>query len=633
MPDRLPVAQPHPRWLTYGVAALGVAVATWATWAVEPIRIRTPFMFFYAAVGLAAVYGGLGAALAAIAASLVAVERFFFSPGIWIDPADLPNLAGFTAVCAILVALAERTLRGERRQRAQREWSDVTLQSIGDAVIVTDASGKLLIMNSVAEQLTGWGRREAAEQPVAKVFQIVNERTRATVENPIDRVCREGKVVGLANHTVLLARDGREIPIDDSGAPIWSEDGRVVGAVLVFRDITERYAAEQQRTALLDSERALRTEAQAANRAKDDFLAVLSHELRTPLHAILGWAQVVRTEKLSSGVARGLEVIDRNARRQAQLVEDMLDVSRIVSGRLNLEFAPVDLRHVVEAAIDTLRPMIDAKSLRLEVRGACGTVLGDAHRLQQVIWNLVSNAVKFTETGGCIEVTMDREGPRCTVRVRDDGAGIAPAFLPHVFDRFRQEEGGSTRRFGGLGLGLTIVRYLVEMHGGSVSAASDGPGRGATFSVSLPLAKDGVHPAAEPVRVAGPPWLAGVRVLAVDDEGDARELVREVLSRVGAEVRLASSLDEALAELRSFAADVLLVDVEMPGGDGYTMLRRAREAGYEGPANALTAHSSAEERVRALAAGFLQHVPKPVETAELQAVVASALGALGGGGD
>jgi CheY-like chemotaxis protein len=250
-----------------------------------------------------------------------------------------------------------------------------------------------------------------------------------------------------------------------------------------------------------------------------------------------------------------------------------------------------------------------------------------------VIWNLVSNAVKFTDTGGRIEVTMDRNGPRCTVTVRDEGAGIAPDFLPHVFDRFRQQEGGSTRRFGGLGLGLTIVRYLVEMHGGSVSAASDGPGRGATFSVTLPLAKDDARPPAEPIPVAGSPWLAGVRVLAVDDEADARELVREVLSRVGADVRLASSVDEALAQLRSFAADVLLVDVEMPGGDGYAMLRRAREAGFEGPAIALTAHSSADERVRALAAGFLHHVPKPVETAELRAVVASALGALGGVGD
>ncbi|HEX2484348.1 MAG TPA: ATP-binding protein, partial [Myxococcota bacterium] len=394
-----------------------------------------------------------------------------------------------------------------------------------------------------------------------------------------------------------------------------------------------RYEAEKQRAALLESERALRTEAQAANRAKDDFLAVLSHELRTPLHAILGWAQVVRTERLSPEVARGLEVIDRNARRQAQLVEDMLDVSRIVSGRLSFEFAPVDLRQVVEAAVDTLRPMIDAKSLRLELSGGCGTVLGDAHRLQQVIWNLVSNAVKFTDTGGRIEVTMDRTGPRCTVTVRDDGAGITRDFLPHVFDRFRQQEGGSTRRFGGLGLGLTIVRYLVEMHGGSVSAASDGPGRGATFSVTLPLAKDDARPPAEPVPIAGSPWLAGVRVLAVDDEADARELVREVLSRVGADVRLASSVDEALAQLRSFAADVLLVDVEMPGGDGYAMLRRAREAGFEGPAIALTAHSSADERVRALAAGFLHHVPKPVETAELRAVVASALGALGGVGD
>lgn len=627
VPDRLPVAHVRSPWTRYGAAVLLVTAPALLTMAVSPVRERTPFMFFYAGVALAAVFGGVGPALLAIAGSALVADLFFLSPPGAVSADDLVNLAGFAMVCGVVVGLAERTLRTARRERAQREWSEVTLQSIGDAVVVTDAEGRVLALNAVAERLTGWSRHEARGQPIAKVFEIVNERTRATVENPIDRVCREGRVVGLANHTLLLSRDGREIPIDDSGAPIWSEDGRVVGAVLVFRDITERNRAEKERTALLESERAARAEAQAANRAKDEFLAVLSHELRTPLNAILGWAQVVRGHALPPEAMRGVEVIERNARRQARLLEDMLDVSRIVSGRLSLEFGPVDLGQVVEAAVDTVRPLADGKGLALEVRGDCGgTVLGDAHRLQQVIWNLLSNAVKFTPTGGRVEVVMERSEPHCEIVVRDSGVGIALDFLPHVFERFHQEERGSTRRFGGLGLGLTIVHHLVAMHGGTVSATSDGPGRGATFTVRLPLAREDVLPARarEGPRGLDATRLAGVRVLAVDDEPDAREFVSEVLRRAGAEVRVAGSADEALRLLDQFRADVLLADVQMPGGDGYALLRRAREAGHALPAIAVTAHSTAEDRVRALAAGFQQHVPKPVEAAELQLVVASA---------
>jgi PAS domain S-box-containing protein len=631
MPSRLPVARQRPRWAAYGVIAPLLALATALTWALPPLSERTPFMLYFGLLAVVAIYGGVGPAALYVACAVVIVEVLFLrtlaeAP---LVRGELLNDAGFIAVSALITWLAHRASRSARTERAQREWCEVTLRSIGDGVIVTDAAGRVLTMNAAAEMLTGWPESEAAQQRVAKVFQILNQSTRASVENPIERVFREGRTVGLANHTVLIARDGRELPIDDSGAPIRSEDGRIVGAVLVFRDITERYEAERERALLLESERAAHAEAQAANRAKDEFLAVLSHEMRTPLNSVLGWAQVLRHEPLPPAAERGIEVIERNARRQASLIEDVLDVSRIVSGRLRLEQAHVDMGQVVEGAVDALRPMLEAKGLALDVHGDCGgSVLGDTQRLQQVVTNLLSNAVKFTAAGGRIEVRMEHEGPLCAVTVSDTGIGIASDFLPLVFERFRQEDSGNTRRYGGLGLGLTIVRHLVEMHGGTVSAHSDGSGRGARFTVRLPLASERSLADARreaPASAIPMPDLRGARILAVDDDADARDFLSEVLRRAGAEVRSASSADEALDVLRAFDAEVLVSDIEMPDADGYTLLTRIREAGYTLPAVAMTAHSSGPDRLRALTEGFQQHVPKPVEPAELLLVVAHAL--------
>jgi PAS domain S-box-containing protein len=620
MPSRLPVARVWPALVRYGSVVPLVALATLITWMLPPVAERTPFMFYFPVTAIAAVVGGAGPGGFAIAASLLIVD-FAVWPTVPGAP-HLVNQVGFLTTSAVIVFLADRLVRSSRRERALREWSDVSLRSVGDALIVTDIEGRVLTMNSVAEELTGWSESEAQQQSIAKVFEIVNEQTRATVENPIDRVCREGRVVGLANHTVLLARDGREIPIDDSGAPIWSEDGRVAGAVLVFRDITARREAERERAALL-------VEAQAANRAKDEFLAVLSHELRTPLTAILGWAQVLKEAASPDLETRSVEAIERNARRQAHLIDDVLDLSRIVARKLRLELAPVDIAHVIEAAIDTVRPLIDGKGLELHVDlGSCDTVLGDADRLQQVVWNLLSNAVKFTPHRGRLDVTTKREGTFCAITVRDTGVGISPDFLPLVFERFRQEESGSNRRYGGLGLGLTIVRHIVEMHGGTISASSEGPGRGAAFTVRLALAADHAVPAASRKRVGTQreaPRLEGVCVLAVDDEPDARGFVFEALREAGADVRIASSAAEALETLKRFQPDVLIADLEMPGEDGFMLLRRVREAGHQVPAIAVTAHSSVEDRSRVLAAGFRLHVPKPVDVAELRLLVASVI--------
>jgi PAS domain S-box-containing protein len=615
--------------MRWGMPALLIAVATLLTAEIEPIRARTPFMLFYAVVAVTAVFSGVRPAIAAVIVATPIVNLTFLeAPGSF-AASDIVNDVGFAAVCAVIIALAARAVRGERRERAQREWCEVTLKSVGDGVIVTDAERRVLTLNAIAEQLTGWKEAEALQRPIAEIFAIVNEKTRAEVENPIDRVFREGKVAGLANHTVLISRSGRETPIDDSGAPIWSEDGSVVGAVLVFRDVTEGYEAERQRASLLDAERAARTEAQAANRAKDEFLAVLSHELRTPLNAILGWTQVAQAGGASADPSRALEVIERNARRQARLIEDVLDMSRIVSGRLGLELAPVNLGNVVDAAIETVRPLVDAKSLKLLLDGDCGgTVLGDAQRLQQVLWNLLSNAVKFTPPGGRIDVLLERRDPMCAITVRDTGDGIAPEFLPLVFERFRQEDTGTSRRYGGLGLGLTIVRHLVEMHGGTVSARSPGPGQGASFTVQLPLVDGRSLPVSAESQFAdlGSLRLSGVRALVVDDEPDSREMMCEVLERAGAEVRAARSATEALEHLRELEPHILVTDLEMPDEDGYALLKRVRAAGFRLPAIAVTAHSSADDRLRALTAGFSQHVSKPVDAGELQLVISNLVG-------
>jgi CheY-like chemotaxis protein/two-component sensor histidine kinase len=375
--------------------------------------------------------------------------------------------------------------------------------------------------------------------------------------------------------------------------------------------------------------------AEEANRLKDEFLAVLSHELRTPLNAILGWARMLRAGTLSENdVPRALETIERNAQAQAQLIEDLLDVSRIVSGKLRLDMRPVDIGEVTEEAIDTVRPTADARGVTLTVAiNHVGPVSGDAQRLQQVIWNLVSNSIKFTPQGGRVDVRVDQVASMVRLAVIDTGQGIDPDFLPHVFDRFRQASSipGQTRRKG-LGLGLAIVRHLVEAHAGTVTAASDGPGKGATFTVEIPvmvgrtvLSTGSTHGYASALETSLS--LTGVRLLVVDDEADAREMLRIALHQYGAAVRVAASAEEALAQVAAERPDVLVSDIEMPDATGYELVRHLRHSDNPEvrrlPAVALTAYARTEDRVKALLAGFQTHVPKPVEPAELVTVIAT----------
>lgn len=403
--------------------------------------------------------------------------------------------------------------------------------------------------------------------------------------------------------------------------------------------LSELKRAEEERDGLLDRERSARTEAEAANRIKDEFLATLSHELRTPLASILGWANLLRAAELDAPVsAQGLEVIERNAQNQRQLIDDLLDVSRIITGQLRLAVAQVDLIKIVTDAVEVVGPAANAKRIHISTAfdPAPCQVLGDAVRLQQVVWNLLVNAVKFTPECGHIEVKLEQVDHRVRVSISDDGQGITPEFLPHVFDRFRQADGTTTRAHGGLGLGLAIVRHLVEAHGGTVAAESSGTGQGALFYFCLPLPAprgeaDEVEPANRLLesgrRNGASTSLRGVRVLVVDDDTDALQMISAVLRRSGAEVKACGSAGEALTALPQWLPDVLMSDIGMPHEDGYELIHKVRaltaEHGGRVPAAALTAYAREEDRKRAIAEGYQMHVAKPASSAELVAAVAA----------
>jgi PAS domain S-box-containing protein len=413
------------------------------------------------------------------------------------------------------------------------------------------------------------------------------------------------------------------------------DDGRMHGLLIVGTDITKRKLTE------VELERA-KLDAEAASRAKEDFLAVLSHELRTPLTAVYGWARMLRSGHLEGeATSRAVDVIMRNADAQVRLIDDLLDVSRIISGKMRLDVRPVDLQAVIQAAIDAVRPAVDAKEIRLQCvldPRAVG-MTGDPDRLQQVVWNLLINAVKFTPKRGRVQVHLQRTNSHVEIVVSDTGQGISEEQLPHLFERFHQAGSISTRSHAGLGLGLALVRHLVELHGGKVTAQSPGEGQGATFTVELPVAiahreqerEARVHPAARavPISTVGPS-LRGLRVLAVDDDRDSLDLIYTILVSSGAEARGCVSASEGLMLLREWRPDVLISDIEMPGEDGYTFIRKVRALdpteGGKTPALALTAYGRVEDRLRTLSAGYGMHVSKPVDPAELAAIVASLAG-------
>jgi PAS domain S-box-containing protein len=519
-------------------------------------------------------------------------------------------------------------------------------------IITTDSELKVVGWNHWMETHTGKRAADVIDTNLLELFPELTERR-------LDRQYKwvlEGqvRVLSQALHGHLISMPA--VSVEHGFAEMQqavrisplSDEGRVIGTLTIIEDVTERVAREAElqsqieaRSRLLASEKLARSEAERANRLKDDFLATISHELRNPLNAIMGWAHMMRLGKLTpANTERAVETIYRNAKSQAQLVADLLDVSRIISGKLRLDVRTVDLIFIVNAAIDSIRPAAEAKSIRLQTMldPAAGPISGDADRLQQIVWNLLTNAVKFTPKGGKIQVKVQRIDSHVEIVVSDSGVGISKEFLPYVFDRFRQADASTTRIHGGLGLGLSIVHQLVDLHGGSVSVSSEGEGKGAAFTITLPfvgvISKD-----AEPAQVAagdevisldGLPSLEGLKVLVVDDEADTRELIREVLKECGSEVIMCRSATEALEALEQHKPDILISDLGMPDEDGYSLISKIRalpaERGGQIPAAALTAYARAEDRMRVLRSGFQFHLPKPVDSAELVTVVASLAG-------
>jgi PAS domain S-box-containing protein len=795
----------------YAIATLALGIGWGFRTALNPFfsQFELPFITFYPAVMVSAWLGGFGPGILTTAGAAVLADYF------WMDapytftirnPSDVAAIAVFVTMGMLISLSSEAWRRGQAALVESQEQLSATLAAIGDAIIATDEQGRITRLNSIAEALTGWKAAEARGKPVEEVFSIIDEESRRPADSPIRRVLKEGVTRGLEHGALLVSRDGREIPINDSAAPIRGADGRLCGAILVFRDITERRTAERAAAKLLESEhearqqaeRALtqlrgvqavmdvafsnldanvlmrellakvrtvlgadtatllllnaeghlvptasdglreeihetirippghglsgriaesvrgviiddlaevdvissflrqhvkslmgaplrisgqlfgvihvgsasprkftedelrllslvgdrvalaierarlhdaehraKAEAETANRLKDEFIAVLSHELRTPLSSVLGWAHVLNMRGLPPERAQhAIQAIVRGAQAATQLVNSLLDLSRIMSGKLHLEMKRLDLVSVVKAAVDTVRPAADARHLALEVTLPRSPVImtGDAARLQQIVWNLLSNATKFTPEGGRIEVRLVQTGSQAQIQVSDNGRGIRAEFLPHVFDRFAQAENKTREGHVGLGLGLAIARELVQGHGGTIQAASEGEGRGSTFTVTLPVASAAtVAFEAEPpitVETAENEPITGTHVLIVDDEEDARNWLATALQPYGAAVETASSVTEALDLIRRSRPDVLLADLGMPQEDGFTLIRKLRTLEVQQqqrriPAVAVTAYATTGDRERAIEAGYDWHVVKPFEIAEIVRIVAS----------
>ncbi|EYF04281.1 PAS domain-containing hybrid sensor histidine kinase/response regulator [Chondromyces apiculatus] len=560
----------------------------------------------------------------------------------------------------------------QKRLEAERERLVTLVEQSSDFIGVGDAEGNAVYVNEAGQRMLGLPQERVSQ---ANLLDFFFEEDRPFVQNTIvPAVMKKGSWTGefrFKNFTT-----GEPIPayynVFSLRDPVTHAH---TGIATVSRDISDLHRQQREREALLLRAEEARAEAEQANRLKDDFLAMVSHELRTPLNAMLGWVRLLRAGQIPADQkARAMEIIERNGRLQSHVIDDLLDVNRISTGKLTLQLGPVTLAAVVDTALDTIRPAAEAKQLTLHVAvDPEARLTGDESRLHQVVWNLLSNAIKFTPAHGEVRLTIERQPDTIEITVVDTGKGITEDFLPHVFERFRQAEGGTTRAHGGLGLGLAIVKQIVELHGGAIVVTSPGSTRGARFTVTLPVSPPtrapsstatpsvampsvatpavatpaAVAPAAAPQSTAtplpipappptpsptswtSPPELSGLRILVVDDEADARDIMRDLLERCGSEVSTAASAAEAFTLLHERRPDLILSDIGMAGEDGYAFMRRLRalppEEGGRTPSIAITAYARAAERTRALVAGYKAHVPKPVDPAELMAVIVSVL--------
>jgi PAS domain S-box-containing protein len=534
-------------------------------------------------------------------------------------------------------------------EQAERAWGLLAaiIDSSEDAVVSKTLTGIVTSWNAAAERLFGFTADEMIGQSITRVIpdELLHE------EAEILSKLRRGERID-RYETVRVAKGGRRLDISLTVSPVRDSRGNIVGAAKIAHDITARRRAERElrereaqlaklvaeREFVLGSERAARSEAERLSHLKDEFLATLSHELRTPLNAIQGWAILLKQPQIrDQELQRGLEVIERNVRIQADIIKDLLDMSRINSGKLHLDVQPVFLHDSINNAIEAVRQTAATRDIRIQplLDTRIGLVRGDPNRLQQILWNLLSNAIKFTPKGGRVQVVLERINSHAEISVEDTGVGIKPEFLPYVFERFRQADATTTRQFGGLGLGLSLVKSLTELHGGSVRVKSAGENQGSTFTISLPIAHVGAEEQHNPVgnrleesaEELQLPQLDGVEVLIVDDEADGRELIARILQERGAAAKCASCAEEALDLLKQQHFDVLLSDIGMPGTDGFDLIRRVRLLHPERPipAIAVTAYARTEDRQRSLLQGFHMHLAKPIEARELIAGIAGLL--------
>jgi PAS domain S-box-containing protein len=535
-------------------------------------------------------------------------------------------VAALTTVLTLLVLIwAYRRIRDESvaRERIaleilrQKELLDVTLASIGDGVIVTDIEGRITFINEVAAKLTQWHPFEALNQPCATVFNIINESSREVVESPVDKVLRMGKIVGLANHTLLVRKDGGEIPIDDSGAPIREANGTIRGVVLIFRDFSAHKAAENK---LLEANKAL----EDANYAKDQFLAALSHELRTPLTPVLAtltnWEA---SDELPASFLSDIQMLRRNVELEARLIDDLLDLNRIIKGKLLLNLELLDAHELLQSVVTMFRSKINAKQLTvsMNLNATRHYVKADSARLQQIFGNILNNATKFTEPNGHITITTtdDTQG-RMVIAFKDDGIGMTADVLERLFQPF--EQGADVGRYGGLGLGMAISKALVEIHAGIITAASEGAGRGAEFVVTLPsiYASTMKTPAIKGVTEKANPQAGGISILLVEDHEDTADVMSRLLRDKGYSVQTCATVAEALKMIRLREFNLVLSDIGLPDGTGIDLIREIRQHSTT-PAIALTGFGKDQDIARYKEAGFDAHLTKPVNFQKLEMVI------------
>lgn len=634
----------------YGVAVTCVVLALLVRWMLgSRLGDRAPYITYFLGVIVASYAGGLGPGLLATFLSVALVVLSWFQPfqGLaFSGPQDWGGVYRFLLV-GMTISVFSGALHSARRKAEDNARSVIEqegryrniVETASEGIWIIDGKGRTTFVNARLAEMFGYTPDEMlSREPYDFIFEedrrAARERFRSRmsgVSRPLDFRYRR--------------KDGSELWATVSTSILSGARGEFVGLLALLTDNTERKRAEAERAELLEREQRSREVAETASRIKDEFLATLSHELRTPLNAIIGWTEILAKAQVEpSVVSHATEVIYRNARAQAQLVEDMLDVSRIISGKFQLDVRHVELVQIVDATIDVVRPMAEARHIRIEKEFdfPAGKISGDSTRLQQVMWNLLSNAIKFTPEGGEVRVRVAKVDSQAEITVADTGQGISAEFLPYVFERFRQADSSYTRKHSGLGLGLAIVRHLVELHGGTVSAYSEGEGQGSTFTVRIPLAvaNAGTKPAEGALQIGGPAAaegrlspLKGLRVLIVDDHRDTREMLAVVLKMNEAQVKAAASADEALEALKTWRPDVLVSDIGMPDEDGYSLIRKIRNLGLEEvahvPAIALTGYAGAEEGGQALSAGFQVHLPKPVEPSSLVNTIAHLCGRSG----